>query len=111
MELDGRLRVLWMQKEEDFMDMWEDGSYDLVVLDEFRGQKKLTFMNEFLEGVPLCLRVKGSQRMKRQNIPVIICSNGNPKDCYRNMEEMWLEPLLERVKVVEVNNFIRIIFH
>jgi len=110
MELDRRLRVLWMQKEEDFMDMWEDGSYDLVVIDEFKGQKKLTFLNEFLEGVPLCLRVKGSQRMKRDNVPVIICSNGSPKDCYHNVEERWLEPLLARLTVVELFGPFRIRF-
>jgi len=110
MELDRRLRVMWMQKEEDFMDMWEDGSYDLVVVDEFRGQKKVTFMNEFLEGTPLCLRVKGSQKMKRQNVPVIIMSNGSPKDCYHNMEDQWLEPLYARLTIVQLNKPFRLRF-
>ncbi len=106
--LSDNLRVLWMPKEENYYDLWEDGVYDLVVFDEFRGQKKLTFMNEFLEGVPLCLPFKGGQRMKMQNLPVIICSNGGPVECYSRVDMVWVEPLLARLEVVNVQEFIEI---
>ncbi len=102
------LRVLWMPKEENYYDLWEDNVYDLMVIDEFRGQKKLTWMNEVLEGVPLVMPFKGGQRMKTQNIPIIICSNGTPNQSYSKVDVQWLAPLEARLKVVEVTEFIMI---
>jgi len=111
MNLDQRLRVLWIPKEENFLDAWEDMIYDLAVIDEFHGQKKLTWLNEFLEGTPMPIAIKGSQTMKRHNIPVIICSNGSPKDCYSKVPDQWLDPLLARLEVYDIVSFLEINFN
>ncbi len=68
------LVVYWIPHE-DFDDVYEDGCYDLAVCDEFKGTRKITWMNRFVQGGPMMLRKKGTMGMKRDNIPVIILSN------------------------------------
>jgi len=67
---------------EDFYDMYPMPEPELVVMDEFKGQKTIQFLNQFVEGVPMTLRVKGGQKMKKTNPPVIICSNLSLDDVY-----------------------------
>ena len=38
-----KLRVYWWPKDEHWWDGYEDGAYDLIVLDEFKSQKKITY--------------------------------------------------------------------
>ncbi len=68
------LVVYWIPHE-DFDDDYEDGCYDLAVCDEFKGTRKITWLNRFVQGGAMRLRKKGTQGMKRDNIPVIILSN------------------------------------
>ena len=56
--LRARLRVYDMPKDEDFYDSYEDGCYDLVVMDEFKSHKKIQFLNAWCDGQPLPLRQK-----------------------------------------------------
>jgi len=102
------LRCYWMPNDESYYDLWEEGCYDLIILDEFHGQKRLTYLNQLLEGSPLTMPFKGGQRMKIKNIPVIVCSNGSPRDCYSKVDVVWLDPLYARLTVVEVNEFIQV---
>ena len=60
---------------EDFYDFYEDENYDLVVLDEFRGQKTIQFLNMWTQGGIMNVRKKGSQTMKTRNLPFIVLSN------------------------------------
>lgn len=60
-----------------------DKTYDLVVLDEFRGQKSLQWLNKFLEGSPMPLNRRSTNTYtKLRNIPVIILSNSTPEKCF-----------------------------
>lgn len=72
-----------MTIHEDFYDYYDDETFDLVCLDEFKGQKTMQFLNCFLQGGDMFLKKKGSQYHKRKNIPVIILSNWSLDDCYR----------------------------
>ena len=56
-------------------------------MDEFKGQKTIQFLNQFVEGVNMTLRVKGGQKMKRTNPPVIICSNASLDSIYHKKAE------------------------
>jgi len=107
--------ITWLSKylsvypfpmEEEFYDQYSD-DYDLVVMDEFKGQKKITFLNEFLQGSTMSIRKKGSQGMKSKNIPVIILSNLTLETCYRKAnEDGRLDSLRARLEIVEVDSFI-----
>jgi len=73
--LEKRLRVYHMPLLEDFYDFYEDDNFDLVVLDEFRGQKTIQFLNLWTQGGIMNVRRKGSQTMKTRNLPFIVLSN------------------------------------
>ena len=100
------LSVYHIPQTEDFYDLYSD-DYDLVVFDEFKGQKTIQWMNLFLQGSPMNIRKKGSQYMKMKNLPVIILSNYTLGDCYpKARDDGRLDTLLARVDVVEVDSFI-----
>lgn len=82
--LRARLRVYDMPRDEDFYDDFEDGCFDLVVLDEFKAHKKIQFLNAWADGQPLPLRKKGSQSVKTDNLPLIIVSNYTIEECYKS---------------------------
>jgi len=83
-QLRQRLRVYDMPRDEEFYDSYEDGLYDLVILDEYKHQKRIQFLNAWSDGQPLPLRQKGAQTVKNDNLPLIICSNFSINECYRD---------------------------
>ena len=110
-QLDKILSIHYLMKDEPFDDMYEDGTYDLIVIDEFEGQRKLGWMNEMLQGGTMPLRHKGAQYLKRDNLPVLIASNLTPSTCYKNCTTNRLSTLSSRLIVIEVVQFIRITVH
>lgn len=96
------MSVYWAPMEENFFDAFDDEVHTLVVFDEFKAQHPLTFMNAFLQGGEMCLRRKGSQFIKTQNLPVIILSNYSPREAYSRVSDVALEAFLSRVLVVEL---------
>lgn len=103
--LEERLRVFWVPMDEDFLDLYQDGRFDIAVFDEFRAQKRLTWLNRFVQGGPMNLRVKCSQRMKRQRIPCIVLSNYEPRNAYSKCSWEILQTLYSRFHVVRVTSF------
>ncbi len=94
---------------EGFYDVYHDDAYDLIVLDEFKGQKTVQELNMWLQGSTMNVRRKGlPPLLKKKNMPMMILSNYHPTSCFRNLDEMRLAPLLTRLKVVEANTFITI---
>lgn len=97
------LKVYEVPYDEDFYDYYEDGLYDLAVLDEFKGNKKIGWLNQFLQGHPFSLRRKGLPAyIKRQNLPVIILSNFDLHFNYKKTLIDKLKPLLRRLTCVHV---------
>lgn len=82
--------------QEDFYDMYQDGDFDLAVLDEFKGWKTIQWMNSWLQGTPMCLRKKGSQAMKLKNIPTLVIANRDITSIYRNTSQVYLDALIQR---------------
>lgn len=95
---------------EDFYDDYYDKEYDLIVIDEFKGQKKQTFMNKLLDGQPMQMPKKGSQYLKKQNLPVIVLSNYSLDNAYKNLDYMAAQALDVRLFIVEVRQFIKLPF-
>lgn len=90
------LRVYHIPREEDFYDFWENGLYDVAVLDEFKAHKRLQWMNNWLDGSVINLRQKGSQILKMQNIPTIILSNFLPEEQYKK-DSVARDAFLQRI--------------
>lgn len=106
--LERSLSVYHIPHTEDFYDAYDD-EYDLAVLDEFKGQKTLQWMNEFLQGSRMTLRKKGSQHLKVKNMPVIILSNYSLGECYpKAAMDGRLTTLEARLLCVSVEKFINV---
>lgn len=102
-------RVYYMPLGENFDDEYEDDCYDLAVVDEFKGQRAIQFLNQFLDGQPMPIRVKGGQRLKRNNLPTIILSNYPLYECYSKAYELnkhCIDPLVARLELVNLQKFI-----
>jgi len=95
-------RIYHVPQFENFYALYDD-AHDLIFYDEFKGQKKLQFMNILLQGGRATLAVKGSQYPKVANLPVIIASNFSPQEAYRNTPPAILETFLCRLSVIELD--------
>lgn len=88
---------------EDFYDSFDEDLHQLVVFDEFKGQKPLVFLNRWLQGDMFCIRRKGSQYIKTKNLPFIFCSNFSPTQAYKQTDAS-LDAFLVRLLVVEISD-------
>jgi len=103
--LASKLRIYFMPQE-DFYCTWEDGKYDLCVIDEFHGNKPVGFLNSWLDGSHLQLKVKGGQTyLKKHNIPTIVFSNFDLDTCYAKAlaeNKSITAPLKDRFEIISL---------
>lgn len=102
--LDRFLRLFTMIYETEYMEGYEPNMTDLCILDEFRGQKTLTFLNSFIDGSIKKYNVKYSYTTKRKNHPVIFMSNFSPTECYAKANDLTLDAFCDRLTIVEITN-------
>lgn len=75
---------------EDFYCHWSDQLFDLSVMEEFKGQKSIQWLNQWLDGATLNVRKKGVPgTLKTNPVPTLLLSNFdiNTADVYPNMQE------------------------
>jgi len=86
--------------------------HEIAFFEEFNGYKTLSQMKQFLDGSEVELGQKGEDPiLKDKNIPVIILSNNPPDVVYKNAaleNPNAFTPLLERLKVIHVTQFLDI---
>lgn len=100
--LAGYCKVFAMSIQEDFYDFYSD-DIDLVTIDEFKGQKTIQFLNQFLDGQMMCLRQKNHQYLKTKNVPVIFCSNYPLEECYKKAAASgYLDSLSSRLEIIHI---------
>lgn len=88
---------------EDWYCDYVNGKFDLVVGDEFKGHKTVTFLNKFLEGAPMPLKKKSDRGMlKKDNPPVLILSNLSIRDVYSKVDEELILALKGRFLEIKV---------
>jgi len=98
--IDLGVRVYKVPRDEEFYDTYMDGCYDLAVIDEFKAQKRLQWLNGWLDGTSVHLRKKGSQYLKKQPLYTMILSNYTPGGCYSKTAVDIIETLERRVQMV-----------
>lgn len=104
-QLSKMVKTFWATSCEHFFDGLDD-TYELLIMDEFHAQQTITFMNQLLDGQPMVLPQKGTQFHKKKNIPIIILSNYDLKDCYRKQYDEnreHFDALHRRLAIVHVD--------
>ena len=78
-------KIYMMPLQEDFDSNYDDTVYDLIVLEEFSKNccRSVQYINQFVEGSFCPLRVKGAQRTKFLNLPVMVLSNYEPSEFWK----------------------------
>lgn len=90
---------------EDFYDLWQNETYDLAIIDEYSGEKKISWLNIFLEGSAMPLKIKNGQTIKMGNIPTIIIANDPPTGVYSNAQPHRVANLEARLEVIELTSY------
>lgn len=101
------LSVYWVPMDEEFYDA-NINEYDVAIMDEFRAQKRIQWMNQFCQGFPMTLRCKGTQVLKTKNIPVIVLSNYALEENYKNTDAAIVDTLRRRFLVIHLTSPINI---
>lgn len=67
-----------------WLEHYDDVNHNMVVCDEFNGGcNTIAFINEFTQGTPMALEIKGSTLFKTNNPPIIFLSNRRLTDWYK----------------------------
>lgn len=106
-----RLRVWVIPYDKDWYDGYSD-DIDLVIFDEYQGQKQIGWLNAFVEGAPFPMPRRNKKPfMKRKNVPCIILSNRTMSECYQMVQQEHRETydsFLIRWKEVKVTTQINL---
>lgn len=94
----------YMFPTEDFYDQFDQNLHRLICLDEFRAQKTIQCLNQWLDGQVMPIRIKGSQSLKTKNLPFLILSNFSLSEAYSKTDDAHLEALRARLTVVKVQS-------
>jgi len=88
---------------ETWNDAYQDGIYDLIVFDEFQGQKSIGQLNALTDGYTTPLIRRGTHPyLKNDKLPVIICSNKLPHDVYHNAKDRaYVDAFASRYLIID----------
>ncbi len=112
MKLAKFFRIYWVPLDSHYLDDYEDSGYDLVVFDEYKGQKSITWMNSFVQGSPFPVNRRYHSTIKEKNIPVIVLSNYSIEQAYDKvhmLNPLRLDTIRSRFQVEQVCSFIKLL--
>jgi len=100
-ELRNVLRVYDIPGEK-WADSYENGIYDLLLFDEFNGQKTIQEMNVLTDGyvTPLVRRCK-PPILKKDILPTIVISNKLPGEVYHKSDQAYVEAFASRYLIID----------
>lgn len=92
---------------EQFYCHWDNNLYDLSLIEEFKGQKPIQWLNQWLDGANFYVQKKGIPGLLKTNpIPTLVISNFdiNTSEVYPNMQEsVSIGTLRRRFRVLPVD--------
>ncbi len=109
MKLMNYFRIYMIPMDVRHLDDYEDDDYDLLVMDEYKGQKSITWMNGFTQGGHFPIHRRYSGTIKKKNLPIIVLSNYSVEQAYSKVNMYNPErliPLKTRFEIINVNKFI-----
>ncbi len=102
-------RIYWVPMEVAHLDNYSDEDYDLIVLDEFKAQKSITWMNEFVQGTPKLVFRRYRSYLKTKNLPVIVLSNYSVEGAYSKVHMFnpeRLNSIKGRFNVINIKKYV-----
>ena len=102
LHLSKMLKVYWVPIDDAWDDLYTD-DYDLVVFDEYVSQRRVTWLNSFVQGgvFPVKRRCQAPY-VKQKNIPVIVLSNYTIEKAYWKAGQVAWDTLNARFKSVNL---------
>jgi len=85
---------------------WEDGKYNLIVMEELHAGWTVSDLLRFLDGSPITLKTYGALNVKKDNVPIIITSNQTFDQSYKRVNADSMTALNARVQLVEISELI-----
>ncbi len=86
-QLMARVRVYVLPYDGGWFDSYEDGKFDLLVIDEFKAQYTMQQMNRLLGSEKTTLNRRGREPLRcRDRLPVLVLSNYDINGCYSKTE-------------------------
>lgn len=96
-------RVYFACYENDNFDGYSDDKFDMIIFDEYKSQKKITFLNSVIDGQTKRLNQKYGGTIKKINLPVIFFSNFLPFEAYSKAPAITLDAFTDRLSIVEIS--------
>lgn len=94
---------VYVHPYEDWYDAY-DGSIELIVLDDFHGEIKLSMLNRLVDGSRVMLKRRGRRPLlKTLNIPVLVLSNRSIRDTYCNVDTIGVSAVESRFLELNLN--------
>jgi len=87
--------------ETEFLQNYTDDDYDLIIFDEYKSQKTLTFLNGFIDGSHKTYNSKFGSTNKKKNLPALFLSNYTPVEAYSKTKSVSLDAFIDRLTIVE----------
>ncbi len=112
MKLRKYFRIYMVPMDTKTLDDYEDNQYDLIVLDEYKGQKSITWMNGFVQGDFFPIHRRYVSTVKEKNLPVIVLSNYDISGAYGKVNMFnpeRLNSLKNRFEEINVLKFIKVL--
>ncbi len=94
-----------------YLDDYDDSEWDLIMFDEFKGQKTIRWLNGFVEGSPFPVLRRYHSTIKKKNLPVIVLSNYSIEEAYSKVNMFHperLDTVRTRFQVEQVQKFIKV---
>ncbi len=109
MSLQKFFRIYYVPLDCRVLDDYEDDEYDVIVFDEYKGQKSITWMNAFVQGNHFPVHRRYNSTLKIKNLPVIVLSEFSIEGAYDKVHmfnPQRLHALHSRFQVENVKRFI-----
>ncbi len=93
------------------LDDYEDDEYDLIIFDEYKGQKSITWLNGFVQGFSFPVHRRYNSTLKEVNLPVIVLSEYSIEQAYSKVHMFnpaRLDAVRGRFQVEHVTKFINV---
>jgi len=100
-QLSNYFKTYWAPNTETYWDGISNET-QLVVFDEFNTTHTITFLNQFLDGTPMNVKVKGAQFHKTSNPAMIILANHSLRNIYCKADDIVFDCLSRRLTQVTV---------